>query len=233
MTTTTKTTTKATTKTKTTTKAIPRVELVHDFVCARSYLGFTRLLRALRRHEEEDGGGGAVLVLRPYQVRPGTPSQGEPLFEVHRRDKGEEAARAIRDDRALGAADGLRFRFDRALFTDTFAAHHLRARAAAQGLGAEMTERLFRAYFTDGLLLSDPAVLARLAEETGVRDDGVPDATDLRTELARTHSLGSETGPVYRFEMGGRGLVRTGDQSEEALLSVLRGHGPHSGDGGE
>ncbi|GAA2082382.1 hypothetical protein GCM10009801_42080 [Streptomyces albiaxialis] len=206
-----------TTTTTPATTPVRRVELIHDFVCARSYLGFTRLVRALRRHEEE-GGGPVDLVLRPYRVRPGAPAEAEPLFEVHKRDKGEEAARAIRADRTLGAADGLRVRFDRALFTSTFAAHLLRARAVAQGRGVAMTERLFRAYFTDGLHLSDPEVLARLAEDVGVATEGTEDAALLRAELARTRDLGSETGPVYRF---GDSTVLAEDQPEEALLAAL------------
>nr|WP_206441229.1 DsbA family protein [Streptomyces boncukensis] len=195
--------------------------MVHDFVCAASYLGFTRAVRAVRRYEGE--GGRARLVLRPYRIAPGAPAAGEPLFEVHRRQRGEEAARRIRADTALGAADGLRFRFDLAVFTNTFEAHLLRSRAAAQGRGEAMTERLFRAYFTDGLHLADPAALGRLAAEAGVRDGGGDGGAEaLRAELARTRALGSDTGPVFRFA-DGREL--RGDQPEDALLAALRAAG--------
>ncbi|MBO8192242.1 DsbA family protein [Streptomyces oryzae] len=193
-----------------------RVELVHDFVCARSYLAFTRLRRAVQRRRAE--GGAAELVLRPYQIRPQAPAEGEPLFEVHRRERGEEAARAIRADRTLGTADGLAFRFDRAVFTNTYAAHHLTAQAATQDRAQAMAARLFRAYFTDGLHLADPAVLARLAAEEGVRQE--PDLRGrLDAELARTRPLGSESGPVLL--VAGRRVLHE-EPTETELLDCLR-----------
>ncbi|MEU4965377.1 DsbA family oxidoreductase [Streptomyces smyrnaeus] len=194
----------------------PRIELVHDFVCARSYLAFTRLRRAVERHRAE--GGAAEFVLRPYRIRPEAAVQGEPLFEVHRRERGETEARAIRADRTLGTADGLTFRFDRALFTNTYAAHLLAAQAAAQGRSLPMAARLFRAYFTDGLHLADPTVLAALATEVGVRQE--PDLADaLDAELARTGSLGSQSGPV--FLVGGRHVLHE-EPTEHEMLILLR-----------
>jgi predicted DsbA family dithiol-disulfide isomerase len=194
-----------------------RLDLVHDFVCVRSYLAFTRVRRALETVRAE--GHDAELVLRPFQIRPDASPDGEPLFEVHRRDRGEETARRIRADTTMGREDGLQLRFGRALFTNTFAAHHLVARAARQKLALPAAERLFRAYFTDGLNIADPAVLARLAAETGV-DTGADLTGPLRDELARTRTLGSETGPVLLVE--GRPVLGE-EPTEKELLTLLRG----------
>jgi predicted DsbA family dithiol-disulfide isomerase len=192
-----------------------RIELVHDFVCARSYLAFTRLRRAIERRRAE--GGAAELVLRPYRIRPDASSEGEPVFEVHRRERGEAVARAIRADRTLGADDGLTFRFDRAIFANTYAAHHLTAQAATQGQALRMAERLFRAYFADGLNIADPEVLAELANEVGVRQD--EDLTGrLEAELARTRRLGSESGPV--FLTAGRKVLHE-EPTEQEMAALL------------
>ncbi|WP_369200798.1 DsbA family protein [Streptomyces sp. PU-14G] len=206
-------------------RAPHRIELVHDFVCARSYLAFTRLRRAHALHRAE--GGTTRLVLRPYQIRPDTPAEGEPLFEVHRRERGEAVARAIRADRTLGAADGLDLRFDRAVFANTRAAHHLTAQAATQHRALDMAARLFRAYFTDGLDIADPHVLTRLAAEVGVRPE--PDLTEhLSAELARTRHLGSPSGPVLLAD--GHPVLHE-EPTEEELLSCLRA-GPRAGRAG-
>ncbi|UNS99956.1 DsbA family protein [Streptomyces tubbatahanensis] len=201
-------------------RAPHRIALVHDFVCARSYLAFTRLRRAHALHRAE--GGTARLVLRPYQIRPDAPAEGEPLFDVHRRERGEAVARAIRADRTLGAADGLDLRFDRAVFTNTRAAHHLTAQAAAQHRAPEMAARLFRAYFTDGLNIADPHVLAGLAAEAGVRPE--PDlGGHLTAELARTRHLGSPTGPVL---LADGHPVLSEEPTEEELRDCLRSGAP-------
>lgn len=137
---------------------------------------------------------------------------------MHRRERGEEVARAIRADRGLGAADGLVFRFDRALFTTSYPAHHLTAQAAVQGRALQMADRLFRAYFTDGLHIAGPGVLARLAAQVGVRQE--PDLTAwLDAELASTGELGSDTGPVL-FVDGVR--LAHPEPSEDQLLAGLR-----------
>ncbi|MGW3562984.1 DsbA family oxidoreductase [Streptomyces sp. NPDC000941] len=195
-----------------------RVEIALDLACVRCYLGFTRLTRA--------AGGEAELTIRPFQAEPDAPSAaGEPLFEVWRRTQGEAFVRQVTSDTSFGVADGLELHFERALFTNTFDAHRLVARASAQGLGERMAERLFRAYFTDGLLISDRTTLARLAAETGVG----PAATDagdaaetaaLRAELDRVRALGVQVDavPYVAFEDG---TVLEGAQPEEAYRAAL------------
>lgn len=197
-----------------------RVELVHDFVCARSYTTFTRLRRALGRHRAE--GGEAELTLRPYRIRPEAPTDGEPLFALHTRERGEEAAREIAADTERGRADGLRFHFAEALFTNTFDAHLLVARAAQQELALPMAERIFRAYFTNALDLADPATLTALAHDVGVRP-GPGGTEELHAALARTRDLGSETGPVLLVN-GTLALPGVEEPTEDTLLALLRQH---------
>ncbi|MFK4266226.1 DsbA family oxidoreductase [Streptomyces milbemycinicus] len=197
-----------------------RVEISMDLVCVRCYLGFTRLLRAARHHRSD--GGEADVVIRPFQAEPDAPSAGgEPLFEVWRRTRGEAFVQQVASDTSFGVADGLELHFERALFTNTFEAHRLVARASAQGLGERMAERLFRAYFTDGLLISDRTTLARLAAETGVvADHTVNDTAELRAELDRVRALGVQvdTVPYVAFEDG---TVLEGAQPEDAYRAAL------------
>ncbi|AZM49524.1 dithiol-disulfide isomerase [Streptomyces sp. WAC 06738] len=202
---------------------VHRAEIALDLACVRCYLGFTRLTRAARHHRAR-GDGGVDIVIRPFQAEPGAPSAGEPLFEVWRRTRGEAFVRQVASDTSFGVADGLDLRFSRALFTNTFEAHRLVARAAGQGRGERMAERLFRAYFTDGLLISDPTTLARLSAEAGVvaaaGTDGTADADELRAELGRVRALGVHVDslPHVRF---GDGTVLEGAQPEDAYRAAL------------
>ncbi|MFI5676944.1 DsbA family oxidoreductase [Streptomyces cellulosae] len=190
-----------------------RVEIVLDLTCVHSYIGFTRFERVADRHRA--AGGDLDVVFLPFQVSPDAPPEGRPLAEVHRGFFGsaEQAAQATASMAAVGAKDGLKLNFDRAVHVNTFEAHRLLAAAARQGLGEPMAERIFRAYLTDGLNIGDRATLDRLAAETGVRPS--PDgAGELRAELARVRALGIHSVPQFDFG----GTVRlTGAQSEETF----------------
>lgn len=191
-----------------------RVEIVLDFVCVHSYLGFTRLARAARQYRAD--GGEVEVVFRARQLRPDASPTGEPLFDVHKRDRGRDAAREIASDTSIGVEDGLEINLGRAVFTNTFAAHQLLAQASAQGRGEQMAERLFRAYFTDGVNIADRHTLARLGAETAVMT-GDDEIAELRTE--RVRHLGITPTPVFRFDDG---HVLIGEQSEETLLDALK-----------
>ncbi|MFI0777389.1 DsbA family protein [Streptomyces sp. NPDC021212] len=140
--------------------------------------------------------GDVELAFLPFQAAPDAPAAGEPLFEIHKRYFGEATARQIASDTTLGAADGLELNLRPAMFTHTFDAHRLLAQAAAQGRGEPMAERLFRAYFTDGLCLSDRPTLARLAAETGVVMDDTG-ADELRAALVRVRTPGIDAEEAY------------------------------------
>ncbi|MER5780697.1 DsbA family protein [Streptomyces mobaraensis] len=194
-----------------------RVDTVLDYACVHCYIGFTRYLKAVRRYRT--GGGTVETVLLPVQLRPQASPAGEPLIELWARERGAPVAARLAADTSLGADDGLELDFRRAVFTNTFDAHRVAAQASAQGKGEEMAERLFRAYFTDGLNIADPTVLARLAAETGVTATG-DGAEALRAELTRVRALDLPTPPVLLFAGG---PVVSGEVREDDVLAALDG----------
>ncbi|GAA2425693.1 DsbA family oxidoreductase [Streptomyces glaucus] len=202
-----------------------RVRIALDVICVHSYLGYTRFTRVAERLRAE--GRHLTVEFLPFELAPGAGTEGEPLLPVLERVFGAEAVQqTLRFARQL-AAEGLELHYERAVATGTFEAHRLIARAARQGLAEPMVERLFRAHFTDGLHIGDPATLTRLAEEIGLTPDSPGAApaqkaaeTDrLRAELDRVRRLGVTGVPVF-FMDGVRPL--TGSQSEEALSAALR-----------
>ncbi|MFF3907764.1 DsbA family protein [Streptomyces sp. NPDC001848] len=201
-----------------------RVEFVLDLVCVHSYLAFTRFERAAARRRAD--GDRVEVVFRPFQIAPEAPAQGEPLPERHRRDFGTEAERMTRHMAAVGAQEGLRLDFDRAVFVNTLPAHRLLAAAGRQGRAEAMAERLFRAYFTDGANIGDAATLDRLAAQAGVRRGAPdePDEPDLAAELAKVRAESVRQVPLLRFDTG---TALTGAQPEEAYLRALSGPPAH------
>ncbi|MFF5209322.1 DsbA family protein, partial [Streptosporangium sp. NPDC000396] len=182
-----------------------------------SYLGWNRLRRALARLRAE--GGEAEVVFHPFQIAPDAPSdpaQAEPLEEVHKRVFGPSVGESTARMTALAAREGTVYDYGKALFANTFEAHRLITVAAAQGRAETMVDRLFRAYFADGLNLADSDTLRKLVAEVGVAwtDGGVEET---RAELEQVRMSGIRGVPI--FKINGRTL--SGAQSEETFYGEI------------
>ncbi|MFC5829198.1 DsbA family oxidoreductase [Nonomuraea insulae] len=174
-----------------------KVEIFSDVVCPWCYIGHVRFAKAAEQFRAK--GGTIEVTMRPYQLNPDAPSDGEPLIPALERKFGPNARQMV--ERVIGAAtdEGLELDYDKAVNAATFEAHRLIEVATRQGLGKEMAGRLFRAYFTEGRNVADPAVLGELASEVGVRDSG-EGAEEVREQLARARSLGISGVPLFLFE---------------------------------
>src|SRR3712207_9332583 len=75
------------------------------------------------------------------------------------------------------AAEGLDFRFDRAVRASTFDAHQVIHLAGERGVQDAVKERLLTAYFSEGEAVGDRETLVRLAAEAGA---GAPEAWPAR-----------------------------------------------------
>ncbi|GLW99168.1 DsbA family oxidoreductase [Microtetraspora sp. NBRC 16547] len=197
-----------------------KVQLVMDVICVHSYLGYTRFTRAADRLRAE--GVQVTVEFLPFELAPGAPAGGRPLLAVLEQTFGPQAAAGALAFAERAAREGLRLEYGKAIATGTFDAHRLIAEAARQDKAEPMAERLFRAHFTDGLHIGDPATLARLAAEVGVTTGHVP-ATDVRSRLDRVRRLVLSRGitgvPVFLIE---NLLPLTGSPTETTLLAALR-----------
>jgi len=127
---------------------------------------------------------------------------------------------------ALGAEVGLPFAFDRIeRAPNTLDAHRLIRWAASSGKQAEVVDRLFRAYFVDGLDVGDPAVLVAIAGECGLDAEGIAtllegddDKDAVRREIEDAQALGVSGVPFFIF--GGR-LAVSGAQDVEVLRRAI------------
>ncbi|MEV4001815.1 DsbA family protein [Actinomadura sp. NPDC049753] len=188
-----------------------KVEFTHDIACVWSALGYVRFQRAAEEHRA--GGGELEVVFRPYRtaVSPEEPPPSRGHLHLVPAARVEQVARAA-------AADGLAVNLDRIVPAPTADAHRLIALAAAHGAAEDMTARLYRAYFSDGLDLGDANVLRGLASAAGVRWDGGKDGERPRAEPARSARASDPRVPVFRFPDG---TVLVGAVSLATLRSEL------------
>ncbi len=200
------------------------IDVWSDVVCPFCYLGSRQLDLALQAFEHRD----EVVVRRhAYELDPRSPARfDKPLGELlaERYDMPVEKARQLHD-RLEGRAEelGMTWSFKDAQPANTFDAHRLIALAANQGLADEMTERLFRAYFSEGRLLSDRAQLSILADEVGVADADLLWATnafasDVGADEASAEQLGITGVPALLVN---KKFMILGAQGVEPMLDVL------------
>jgi predicted DsbA family dithiol-disulfide isomerase len=207
-----------------------QVEIWSDVVCPWCYVGTRRFTEAADRRLAE--GGDAVDVhYRAFELDPSVPPGGLDLADYLSRKFGGPAALDRVHGRLahVGAEAGIDFRWEGKRRVNTFDAHRLAAWAegdAGATARAEVEQRLFRAYFTDNLDVSDHGVLARLAADAGLDDTGAADALatdagadEVRAEEARAAELGITAVPTFVIE--DRWAI-PGAQDVDTFVQVLR-----------
>ena len=213
-----------------------KVEIWSDVVCPWCYVGKRNFEAALAAFPHADK---IEVEWRSFELDPTTPLRVElSMDEVLERKYGmtaDQASNANQQMTELAATVGLDYHLDQVQIGNTFDAHRLIHLAAHEGMGDAMKERLLRAYFTEGLSVSDPAVLAELAAEVGLDPERVSDVLsgddfgdEVRADEARAVELGSTGVPFFvidgRFGIPGaqppdvllRMLQRVWDSSDEA-----------------
>jgi predicted DsbA family dithiol-disulfide isomerase len=146
-----------------------------DVICPWCYVGKRRLETAL-------GAPGMPEQIsfswRPFELNPDMPPEGIER-KVYRAQKFGEArsAELDRNMAQTGRELGIAFAFDRMQRTpNTRLAHRLIWEAGRQGRQDAIVNRLFHAYFEEGLDIGAPEILTRLAAEAGLEAAGVEQA---------------------------------------------------------
>ncbi len=203
------------------------VEIWSDIACPWCYVGKRRFEAALASYEHRDE---VQVTWRSFELDPAAPPAraldgATHLAEKYGTTREEALAMQARMTEAA-AGDGLEFRFDRARGGNTFDAHRVLHLAHAHGLQDAMKERIMRAYLTEGELVSDHEVLARLALEVGLPADEVRDtlagdrfAADVREDERTAQSLGIAAVPFFVVD---RAMGASGAHPPEQLVELLR-----------
>jgi predicted DsbA family dithiol-disulfide isomerase len=203
------------------------VEIWSDIACPWCYVGKRRFEAALAAFEHRDD---VTVTWRSFELDPAAPRERPVDGATHLAEKyGTSREQAVAmQDRMTGVAaeEGLEFRFDIARGGNTFDAHRLLHLATAHGAQDALKERLMRAYLTEGELISDHAVLARLGVEAGLPEDEVRDtlatdrfAAEVREDERTAQRIGIQAVPFFVVD---RAVGASGAHPPEALLELLR-----------
>ncbi|MBT0768192.1 DsbA family oxidoreductase [Kineosporia sp. J2-2] len=182
------------------------IDVWSDVVCPFCYLGDAHLQQAIDAFPHASS---VVVRYHSFQLHPGA-GKAMPADEYLVQGKGLSADQVHASHEHLaaqGARVGLDYRFPESLIANTRDAHRLIHFAKAAGREHEMVMRLFRAEFTEGLDVSDHAVLADLAEELGFSRDEVTRAlnsdafqADFEADVAAAQQMGINGVPFFVFD---------------------------------
>ncbi len=208
------------------------IEVVSDAICPWCWVGKRRLDAALAALSPEIT---PTVTWRPFQLNPDMPKSGLDRRAYRSRKFGSwERSQALDAEVAAAArSDGLDFRHDRMESTpNTIDAHRLIWLAGREGRQAVVVERLFSAYFYEGLDIGDTVTLAAIGAAGGLdaarvtalltSDEG---AREVVAELERFAALGISGVPTVLVD--GR-PVFSGAIRPELMQARLREAAAHA-----
>jgi predicted DsbA family dithiol-disulfide isomerase len=203
------------------------IDIVSDVVCPWCFIGKRHLEAALELYRQRrPEAPPPEIVFHPFELNPDIPREGIARADYIAKKFGARGYSA--HDRLVhaGAQLGIAFAFDKIeRQPNTLAAHVLIEAARRQGVQGAMKESLLKAFFVDGVDLTDDPTLVRVADEAGLErkeaeaalaDESLRVAVAEEEEKAR--AMGVNGVPFFVFN--GKVAVE-GAQPPETLLDAM------------
>ena len=199
------------------------IDVVSDVICPWCFLGKRRLDRALSLLD----GLEPLIRWRPFMLDPTIPPGGMDRAEYLTNKFGPERLTSLHDPLIeAGAELGVPFNFAAVTRTpNTLDAHRLLRWAQTIELQHNMAERLFMAYWNEGLDIGDQAVLAKCAGDVGINAAqiaellaGEQDVDNVKAEIQHAGSIGVTGVPTYILAQS---YALVGAQSPEVLADAI------------
>jgi predicted DsbA family dithiol-disulfide isomerase len=206
-----------------------QLEIWSDIACPWCYVGKRRMEAALEQFEHRDD---VTVTWRSFELDPGAPAAREVSHvELIAQKYGRTVEQVEAMDAqltAVAAAEGIDMKLAQLRSGNTFDGHRVIHLAAEHGLQDAMKERLMRAYFTEGALVSDHDTLIALAAEVGLPEAEVREVllTERYAEAVRDderNAAGAGISAVPCFVID-RKFGASGAQDLQILLDFLE-HG--------
>ena len=193
-----------------------KIVMFSDYICPFCYVGFETMRRLKPEFDFE-------LEWRGFQIHPDWSAEGIPIDKAAATI--DPASRVALWKRISAMAEAVGFSMKApAMLTNSRAALAATEFARESGRDEALEERIYRAYFNDGVNIGDAATVARLAAEAGLDLGEVADAIkspkdEMRLRIIRwQHQRGVNGVPT--FFIGDFPLV--GAQSLDATRAILK-----------
>lgn len=203
-----------------------KVEIWSDIFCPFCYIGKRRFENALNTFQDKED---VEVVFRSFELNPEAAKiNNKSIHETIAQKYGISAEEAKdNNDNIINQAKelGLNYNFDDLVQTNSFDAHRMIHFAKDFGKNKEMTEVLFKAYFTDSKNISDFNTLGDLANSIGLNKEEAIDflnsdkyKTAVREDELLARNYGISSVPTFIFNDK---FKVTGAQPEDIFLMAL------------
>ncbi|WP_281336214.1 DsbA family oxidoreductase [Flavobacterium eburneipallidum] len=204
-----------------------KIEIWSDIMCPFCYIGKRHLETALAEFPNEE----FEIVWKSFQLDPTiTPEPNQDVYSYLAERKGIslEQSKAMHEgvvERAKSV--GLDYHFDKAIVSNSLAAHRILHLAKTKKLGSEMEEVFFKAYFTEGRDLNDATTLIELGTEAGLNHEEVKEVVnneklflkDVQKDITEAQQIGIRGVPFFVFD---RKKALSGAQPIEAFVQTIK-----------
>ena len=206
-----------------------KVEIWSDYACPFCYIGEKRLEKAL---SQIDGGDKIKVEFKSFELDPtaskNVVSSTVERFALKYGMSEKDAAARIEQISLMGRREGIDFKYISTRYTNTFDSLRL-TKFAQEKNHNEIIEKLFDAYFTKNLELSDHKILRNIAVECGLDENEVDEilksdkyAEEVRADEFQASQYGIHGVPYFvineKYALSGAQPVSVIKQAlEEAL----------------
>ncbi|MGG5257663.1 DsbA family oxidoreductase [Phycicoccus avicenniae] len=204
-----------------------RIDVWSDILCPFCHLGRRHLELALEQFEHADEVG---VVWHSFQLdRNAAAVDDTPQIDRIAQKYGVPREQMVAQHEQMArdaAAVGLDFRWEQLVGGNSYDAHRMRHLARSLDLEEPVTERVLRAWYSEGAAIGDHETLVRLGVEGGLEEQAVRDllagddfGIDVRTDEALAGQIGITSVPMFVLDQK---YGVTGAQPVDALLQAIR-----------
>ena len=204
-----------------------KIEIWSDVVCPFCYIGKKRIESVIKKY---DGDEKFEIIWKSFQLNPNEQTRPELSSLKHLSEaKGwsmEQTKQITHRVCEMGSTCEIKFEFEKSKVANSLNAHKILHLAKKKNVQNEMKEKLFHAYFTDGINIDDLEKLIELSHSLGInREECVLALNDLEIikeidfDFSEAKAIGIRGVPYFVFD---RKYAVSGAQEETIFENVIQ-----------
>ncbi|AXH96608.1 DsbA family oxidoreductase [Ornithinimicrobium avium] len=204
-----------------------RIDVWSDILCPFCHLGRRNLQLALEQFEHADE---VSVIWHSFQLDPEAPErvEGSNVERIAQKYgiSVEDATASQEQLAADAAAAGLDYQWQKSVGGNSYDAHRLIHFARFQGVEEQVTERIMRAWYSEGASIGEKQVLLDLAVEAGLDTEEVRGVLEsdsfgheVRSDLAVATQIGISSVPTFVLDQK---FGVPGAQPVDVMLNAIR-----------